>query len=57
MALINGDDLVDGDLVSFQEENRIKNHWRTNIAQLTNPSAGMIHSNPADEKLSHRQAA
>lgn len=59
MALIDGDDFVSGDLVSIEEENRIKNHWRQAdpVANLGNPQPGMIVSDSDDEKLYHRHAA
>lgn len=53
MALINGDDYVSGDLESYQQNNRLKNHWRLNIADLTNPSEGMIKSTPVTNLLEH----
>lgn len=59
MALIDGDDFVSGDLDSFQQNNRMKNHWRQAdpVANLGNPQPGMIVSDSDDEKLYHYQAA
>ena len=58
MALIDGDDFVSGDLDSFQQNNRMKNHWRQAdpVANLGNPQPGMIVSDSDDEKLYHYQA-
>ncbi len=55
MALINGDDFVSGSVDSFQQNNRMKDHWRLNIADLTNPSEGMIKSIPVTNLLEHCQ--
>ncbi|MCK4759023.1 MAG: hypothetical protein KAT69_03195 [Candidatus Aminicenantes bacterium] len=56
MTIANGDDLVSGNILSFQEANRIKNNWRSATAP-SNPQAGMLFSDSDDEKLYHRQAS
>jgi hypothetical protein len=56
MALIDGDDLINGTNVPFQQMNRMKNHFRG----ATEPPAiqpGMLFSDSDDEALYHRQAA
>ena len=52
MALIDGDDFVSGNIGSFQELTRLKNHWRASAAP-SNPSPGMLFSDEDDEKLYH----
>jgi len=56
MALIDGDDFVDGNKLSFQQKNRMKNNWRDASAP-SNPSPGMLFSDSDDDKLYHRGAA
>jgi len=55
MALIDGDDFVSGDPFSFQEANRMKNHWRQSDPKtnVSNPSPGMLESDADDDKLYH----
>lgn len=53
MALINGDDVINGDLGSFEEWNRMKNHWRGTAAP-SNIQPGMIFSDADNDKLYHR---
>ncbi len=59
MALIDGDDLVSGDLVSIEEENRIKNHWVQADPQtnLGNPQEGMIVYDRDDGRLYLRKSS
>lgn len=52
MALIDGDDFISGDVGSYQEWNRIKNHWR-GAAAPANIQAGMLFSRSSDDKLFH----
>jgi hypothetical protein len=52
MALIDGDDFVDGSLLSYQEGNRLKNNWRDSTAP-SNPQPGMLFSDEDDDKLWH----
>jgi hypothetical protein len=52
MALIDGDDFILGSLESYQQNNRIKNHWRGPTAP-TNPQPGMLFSDADDNKLYH----
>ena len=46
MALSDGDEFVSGSIYSFQQANRMKNHWvrsdPTNVANLSAPQPGMI---------------
>lgn len=52
MAFIDGDDLEFGDILSYQEANRLKNHWRGSSAP-SNAQPGMIFSDDDDDKLHH----
>jgi len=56
MAMIDGDDAISGQVESFQQHNRIKNHWRQSDprANLSNPQNGMIVSDSDDDKLYHK---
>jgi len=56
MGYIDGDALISGAILSFQQINRMKDNWR-GAAAVSNPSAGMLRSDSSDEKLYHRQAA
>lgn len=56
MALIDGDDFVSGDILSYQEGNRLKNHWRGPSAPA-NIKAGMLFSDSDDNKLYHMGGA
>lgn len=46
MALLDGDEFVSGSIYSFQQANRMKDHWvrsdPTNVANLSAPQPGMI---------------
>lgn len=55
MALSNGDDFVYGDLLSYQEANRLKNHFR-GTTEPTNMQPGMIFSDEDDDTLHHAGA-
>ena len=59
MALINGDDAINGRAYPFEHFNRIKNHFQQDAPQenLTNPQPGMIVSNNVDNKLWHKLVA
>jgi len=52
MALSDGDDYVLGSFGTFQQWNRMKNHWRDSAAP-TNPQPGMLFSDEDDDKLFH----
>lgn len=56
MALIDGDDFVNGSILSYQEMNRIKNNWRA-AAAPANFQPGMILSDSDDDRLYHRGAS
>jgi hypothetical protein len=55
-TLADGIDFVVDDVLSFQEMNRIKDHWRSG-SPPANPVAGMIYSDSDDDSLYHRTAA
>lgn len=55
MAIKDGDNLVSGDIISFQEANRLKNNWR-GAAEPTNIQPGMIFSDEDDDTLHHAGA-
>jgi hypothetical protein len=50
MAFIDGDDLAFGDLLSYQEANRLKNHWR-DADPPPNIQPGMLFNDEDDDKL------
>ena len=52
MAYIDGDDFVDGAILSFQQGNRMKNAFRL-ATPPGNPSPGMTFSDSDDNKYSH----
>jgi hypothetical protein len=52
MALIDGDDFVSGDILSYQEANRLKNNFRGAVAP-TGARPGMLFSDESDNKLYH----
>ena len=56
MAYIDGDDFINGAILSYQEANRLKNHWR-GAATPANIQPGMIYSESAADHLYHRGAA
>lgn len=58
MALIDGDEFVTGDFLSFQEGNRLKDHWvqADPQANLGSPQEGMIVYDSDDGKLYLRLA-
>jgi hypothetical protein len=56
MAYIDGDNLINGAILSYQEVNRIKNNWRASSAPA-NVQAGMIFSDSDDDRLYHRGVA
>ena len=56
MALLDGDAFVSGDIVSFQQMNRMKDNWRA-AAAVGSPQPGMLHSDSDDDLLYHRLAA
>jgi hypothetical protein len=55
MALIDGDNFVNGSLFSYQEGNRLKNHWRGSSAP-SNIQPGMLFSDSDNDKLFHAGA-
>lgn len=55
MALSDGEDFVTGDILSYQEANRLKNNFRGATAP-TIPSTGMLFSDSDDDKLYHHGA-
>ena len=55
MAFIDGDDFVNGSVLSYQQARRMKNHWRQ-ADPPDNPSSGMLHSDSDDDKFYHRAA-
>lgn len=55
MSLSDGDAFVNGDVVAFQQLERIKVNWRAASAP-SNPQPGSQYSDSSDEKLYHRQA-
>lgn len=55
MALIDGDDFVNGSLFSYQQGNRLKNHWR-GAAAPSNIQPGMLFSDSDNDKLFHAGA-
>lgn len=52
MAFIDGDDFISGSIFSYQQANRMKNHFRLASAP-SNPSEGMLWSDSDDDKLKH----
>lgn len=56
MALIDGQDFVSGDILSFQEGNRLKNHFRGSAVPAS-IQPGMLFSDSDDDRLRHRGAA
>ena len=57
MALIDGDDAVWGSCYTFEQFNRIKNHWSQNAPQVSlilSLVAGMIVSDNVDNRLWHK---
>lgn len=56
MAYIDGDDFINGAILSYQEGNRIKNNWR-GAAVPANFQPGMIYSESTTDKIYHRGAA
>lgn len=52
MALSDGDDFVSGSILSFQQANRLKNHWR-GAAAPTGAQHGMLYSGSSNNKLFH----
>jgi hypothetical protein len=56
MAYSDGDDFINGAILSYQQANRLKNHWR-GAAVPANIQPGMIFSKSTDDKLYHRGAA
>jgi len=56
MAFIDGDDFIDGSILSFQQANRMKNNWR-GAAAVANPQPGMLFSDSDDDHLYHFGAA
>ena len=56
MAYFEGDDFINGAILSYQQGNRMKNNWR-GAAYPTNIQPGMIFSSNVDDRLYHRGAA
>lgn len=56
MAYSDGDDFISGAILSFQQANRMKNHF-AQASEPSNLSAGMLHSDTDDEKLYHMGSA
>lgn len=56
MALSDGDVFVSGDIVSFQQMERMKDNWRA-AAAVGNPQSGMLFSDSGDDELYHRRTA
>jgi len=56
MAYIDGDDFINGAILSYQEGNRIKNNWR-GAASPANIQPGMLFSKSPGDKLYHHGAA
>jgi len=56
MPLSDGDAFAVGDILSFQQAERIRSNWRA-AAAVSNPQPGSLWSRSTDEKLFHRQAA
>jgi hypothetical protein len=56
MTLLAGDDFVSGDIFSFQQANRMKNHW-AQAAAPASPQPGMLHHDTDDSILYHRATA
>jgi len=59
MALIDGDDAVNGRAYPYQHFNRIKNNWSQDAPQvnLTAPKSGMIVKDTTDNRLWHKLVA
>jgi|WetSurSiteA1Bulk_404760.scaffolds.fasta_scaffold00434_16 hypothetical protein len=53
MAYSDGDDFIDGAILSFQQANRLKNHFRGATAP-SNAQEGMIFSGASNDKVWHR---
>lgn len=56
MAFIDGDDFVSGSILSFQQANRMKNHFRLATAPGS-PVGGLLFSDSDDDKLHHYGSA
>lgn len=56
MAYIDGDDFINGAILSYQEGNRMKNNWR-GAAAPANIQPGMIFSKSPNDKLYHAGVA
>ena len=56
MAYIDGDNFINGAILSYQEGNRIKNNWR-GAAAPANVQPGMIYSDSTTDRIYHRGAA
>jgi hypothetical protein len=56
MGLETGIDYIDGSIGGFQQQNRLKNHWRGSAAP-SSIQPGMIFSDSDNDKLYHRGAA
>ena len=52
MAFADGDPFISGTLLSYQQANRMKDHWNAAAAPM-NPQGGMLYSNSADDVLKH----
>jgi len=56
MAKADGDPFVDGDLLSFQQMNRVKDNFR--LATIpSNIQPGMLFSRNTDDRLTHKVSA
>lgn len=55
-TLADGIDFVVGDIVSYQQLNRMKDNFRA-AAAPSNPVGGMLHSDSDDDRLNHRATA
>jgi len=56
MAYSDGDNFVDGAILSYQQANRMKNNFR-GASEPTNIQPGMLFSDSDDDKLYHEGAA
>jgi len=56
MAYIDGDDFIDGAILSFQQANRMKDNFRL-ATPPANIQPGMLYSDSDDDKLYHEGAA
>jgi hypothetical protein len=52
MALIDGDNAISGSILSHQQHNRLKNHWRAAVVPA-NAQPGMLWSEDGTNKLWH----